>query len=656
MNVLTELQQRFRLALHGLTDDPDSLLEMIRPAQETKFGDYQANCAMPLGKQLGRSPRDIAEQIIQQLDVSDFCTEPEIAGPGFINLRLRDHWLVEQLTQAQHDSRLGIAEVSQPRCIVVDYSSPNVAKPMHVGHIRSTVIGDAISGIARFLGHRVISDNHLGDWGTQFGMIIYGFKHFRQEDAYQAAPVPELTRLYKQVQQFIEYHQSRQQLPLLEQQVQELEAQRDQQQQELEATDPVDKKAARRLRQLAGRIADQQSAVLAASARIAAVDEDAALASLAGEHAEIADQVLQETARLHAGDEENCRLWEEFLPRCREDIQRIYDRLNIQFDVEYGESFYHDRLPAVVAGLEASGLARESEGATCVFLDEFETPMIVRKRDGAFLYATTDLATIQYRMETWQPDAILYVVDHRQGEHFQKLFSVARQWQNPDVEFSHVSFGTVLGEDGRPFKTRSGQSVGLESLLDEALQKALDVVTRNDEAKPQGAELSPEQRQQVAETVGHGAIKYADLSHNRTSDYVFSYEKMMGLEGNTATYIQYSYARVRSIFRRGEVDLEGLRASFAGISVQHPAERALALAILQLAEVLELVLEDYRPNQLTNYLFELARRFSSFFEACPVLKAETEAMMQSRLLLCDLTARTIEKGLQLLGIGVVEMM
>ncbi|MCP3691425.1 MAG: arginine--tRNA ligase [Planctomycetaceae bacterium] len=656
MNVLTELQQRFRLALDGLTEDPDSLLEMVRPAQETKFGDYQANCAMPLGKQLGRSPREVAEQIIQQLDVSDFCSEPEIAGPGFINLRLRDDWLVQQLTEAQHDSRLGIAEVSPSRCIVIDYSSPNVAKPMHVGHIRSTVIGDAISSIARFLGHRVISDNHLGDWGTQFGMIIYGFKHFRQEDAYQAAPVPELTRLYKQVQQLIEYHQSRQQLPQLEQQVQELEAQRDQQQQELEATDPVDKKAARRLRQLEGRITDQRSAVVAASARMATIDEDPALSSLAAKHADIADQVLEETAKLHAGDEENCRLWEEFLPRCREDIQRIYDRLNIEFDVEYGESFYHDRLPAVVAGLEASGLARESEGATCVFLDEFETPMIVRKRDGAFLYATTDLATIQYRMETWQPDAILYVVDHRQGEHFQKLFSVARQWQNPDVEFSHVSFGTVLGEDGRPFKTRSGQSVGLESLLDEALQKALDVVTSNDESKPHGAELSPEQRQQVAETVGHGAIKYADLSHNRTSDYVFSYEKMMGLEGNTATYIQYSYARVRSIFRRGEVDLEGLRASFAGISVEHPAERALAMAVLQLSEVLESVLEDYRPNQLTNYLFELAKRFSSFFEACPVLKAETEAMMQSRLLLCDLTARTIEKGLQLLGIGVVEMM
>ena len=656
MNVLTELQQRFRCALEGLSDAPESLLEMIRPAQDAKFGDYQANCAMPLGKQSGQAPREVAEQILQQLDVSDFCSEPEIAGPGFINLRLTDQWLMNQLTQAQHDPRLGVATVVEPKCIVIDYSSPNVAKPMHVGHIRSTVIGDAISRIGRFLGHRVISDNHLGDWGTQFGMIIYGFKHFQQQEAYQRAPVAELTRLYQLVQRLLEYHQAAKQLPLFEQRIREMEAQFTQQRSELEAAAAVDKKAARGLRQLEGRIAVLRSEKSAAEAKITAVDQDDSLSVLAAEHADIDQRVLHETALLHAGDEENLRLWGEFLPSCREDIQRIYDRLDIEFDLEHGESFYHDRLAGVVQDLEESGLARESEGATCVFLDEFETPMIVRKRDGAFLYATTDLATIQYRMETWQPDTILYVVDHRQSEHFQKLFSAAQQWQNSDVQFSHVSFGTVLGEDGRPFKTRSGDSVGLESLLDEAIRKALEVVTTNDESKPHGSELSPEQRLQVAETVGHGAIKYADLSHNRTSDYVFSYDKMMALEGNTATYIQYSYARVKSIFRRGEIDVEGLRASFADISVEHPAERALALAILQFSEVLEQVLEDYRPNLLTNYLFELARRFSTFFEACPVLKAETEGLMQSRLLLCDLTGRTIQQGLQLLGIGIVEMM
>ena len=656
MNALTELQQRFRAALTGLSEDPELLLEMIRPAQDARFGDYQANCAMPLGKQLGKPPREVAEQILEQLDVADFCLEPEIAGPGFINLRLQDSWLVDQLTEKRHDERLAIAAVSDPSCLVIDYSSPNVAKPMHVGHIRSTVIGDAISRIARFLGHRVISDNHLGDWGTQFGMIIYGFKHFQQPDAYQQEPVVELTRLYKLVQQLIEYQQARQQLPASKQQVEDLQAQLAEQQAQQEAAESVDKKAAKRLRQLEGRISDLRSALSATEAKIASIDQDEVLSPLAAEHTDIDQQVLQETAQLHAGDPENRRLWEEFLPKCRADIQRVYDRLDIQFDVEYGESFYDDRLATVVEELEASGLARESEGASCVFLDEFETPMIVRKRDGAFLYATTDLATIQYRLQTWQPDTILYVVDHRQSEHFQKLFSVAQQWKNPDVEFAHVSFGTVLGEDGRPFKTRSGEAVGLEGLLDEAIRKALDVVTANDDAKPKGAELSPEQRQEVAETVGHGAIKYADLSHNRTSDYVFSYDKMMGLEGNTATYIQYSYARVKSILRRGEVDIAGLRASFAEISLEHPAERALALAIVQLGEVLEQVLEDYRPNLLTNYLFELAKRFSSFFEACPVLKADTEGLKQSRLLLCDLTSRTIAQGLELLGIGVVEMM
>ena len=656
MNALTELQQRFRVALTGLSEDPEPLLAMIRPAQDAKFGDYQANCAMPLGKQSGQPPREVAEQILQQLDVADFCLEPEIAGPGFINLRLRDGWLIDQLTEKRHDERLGIAEVSDPSCLVIDYSSPNVAKPMHVGHIRSTVIGDAISRIARFLGHRVISDNHLGDWGTQFGMIIYGFKHFQQPDAYQQESVVELTRLYKLVQQLIEYQQARQQLPVQEQQIEDLQGQLAAQQAQQEAAESVDKKASKRLRQLEGRISDSRSDLSSIEAKIATIDQDEVLSALAAEHSDIDQQVLYETAQLHAGDAENRRLWEEFLPKCRADIQRVYDRLDIQFDVEYGESFYDERLGTVVEELEASGLARESEGATCVFLDEFETPMIVRKRDGAFLYATTDLATIQYRLQTWQPDAILYVVDHRQSEHFQKLFSVAQQWQDPDVKFSHVSFGTVLGEDGRPFKTRSGEAVGLEGLLDEAIRKALDVVTANDDAKPNGAELSPQQRQEVAETVGHGAIKYADLSHNRTSDYVFSYDKMMGLEGNTATYIQYSYARVKSILRRGEVDIEGLRASFADISLEHPAERALALAIVQLAEVLEQVLEDYRPNLLTNYLFELAKRFSSFFEACPVLKADTEGLRQSRLLLCDLTSRTIAQGLQLLGIGVVEMM
>jgi arginyl-tRNA synthetase len=302
------------------------------------------------------------------------------------------------------------------------------------------------------------------------------------------------------------------------------------------------------------------------------------------------------------------------------------------------------------------GIAQQSEGAVCIFSESHGVPMIVRKQDGAFLYATTDLATLRYRMETWRPDAILYVVDHRQSLHFEQLFAAARRMGYTDVELQHVSFGTVLGEDGRPFKTRSGQSVGLEELLDEAVRRARQIVDANDDAKPDGPELSAEQRARVAETVGIGALKYADLSQNRTSDYVFSYDKMLAMNGNTATYMQYAYARVRSIFAKGGVDVDALRASGAPILLETPAERALGLELLRFGEALDLVVEDYRPNQLTGYLFDLANCYSKFFEDCPVLRAETPQLRQSRLLLCDLTARTIRQGLELLGIDVVDKM
>ena len=317
----------------------------------------------------------------------------------------------------------------------------------------------------------------------------------------------------------------------------------------------------------------------------------------------------------------------------------IYRRLNVSFDEELGESFYHDRLGAVVDDFVNKGLATESEGATCVFLDGFEAPMIIRKKDGAFLYATSDLATIQYRMERWSPDAILYVVDFRQADHFEKLFAAARQWGIKDVELRHIEFGTVLGDDGKPFKTRAGDTVGLESLLDAAVQHAAAVVNENDDAKPNGAELSAEQREQIANIVGHAAIKYADLSQNRASDYVYSEEKMVALRGNTATYLQYSYARVKSIFARGEIDIDALRQSGAKISLEHEKERALGLQILRFSEALQEVSADYRPNHLTNYLFDLATLFSGFFEACPVIKAESAELRNSRALLCDLVAQ-----------------
>jgi arginyl-tRNA synthetase len=359
---------------------------------------------------------------------------------------------------------------------------------------------------------------------------------------------------------------------------------------------------------------------------------------------------------LHEGDAENKSLWEEFLPKCRQEIQRIYDRLGVSFDHELGESFYEDRLAAVVASLEESGLVQESEGALCVFVDGFETPMIVRKRDGAFLYATTDLATVQYRMENWQPDGILYVVDFRQGEHFDKFFAAARKWGYPDVELKHVRFGTVLGDDGRPFKTRAGDTVGLELLLDEAERRAFAVVTESDEAKPGGPEWNKQERQHIARVVGIAALKYADLSQNRDSDYVFSYDKMLALNGNTATYLQYSYARVHGIFARGNVDIDELRGSAAKIALGAPAERALAQQILRFSEAIDDALADYRPNLLSNYLYELSKTFTTFFDKCPVLKADTDELRDSRLLLCDLTARALKLGLSLLGIEVVEKM
>jgi arginyl-tRNA synthetase len=380
------------------------------------------------------------------------------------------------------------------------------------------------------------------------------------------------------------------------------------------------------------------------------------LASLSAKHPNINTAVLTETAKLHAGDPECRRLWQEFLPFCEDEIERMYRRLDVKFDHTLGESFYQDRLGPLVEELLERGIARHSDGAVCIFPEGQKVPMIVRKKDGAFLYGTTDLATVRYRMETWRPSAILYVVDHRQSLHFQQLFAAARLLGYTDVELQHVSFGTVLGDDGRPFKTRSGDTVGLEGLLDEAVRRALEIVSANDDAKPDGPELSDPQRRQIAETVGIAALKYADLSQNRTSDYVFSYDKMLAMNGNTATYMQYAYARVRSIFARGNVNVESLRASGARILLDSPAERALALELIRFAEALDMAVADYRPNQLTAYLYELAGCYSTFFEQCHVLRAETDGLRQSRLLLCDLTARTIQKGLELLGIRVVEKM
>ncbi|MBL8825765.1 MAG: arginine--tRNA ligase [Planctomycetaceae bacterium] len=660
MNVLARLRRQMLVALREIAPEAEvaPLAEMVTTAQDARFGDYQANCAMPLGKLLKRPPRDVAAELVAKLDTQGMCHPAEIAGPGFINLKLNDAWLTAQLQAAVADPRLTVTPVEQPRTYVIDYSAPNVAKPMHVGHIRSTVIGDALYRVLKFIGHRVISDNHLGDWGTQFGMIIYGYKHFRDESAYQDKPVDELSRLYRLVHRIIAYYEGRDELPILETKV--AAAKEACEKLDRVASDKLDKDALKKLDKDKKRAQDNAASVAgewnALQSKLAAEEADAAFIDLARKHATIQTAVLTETAKLHAGDAENHRLWQEFMPPCLSAIEEVYRRLGVTFDVTLGESFYHPRLAEVVDDLAKRGLARESDGALCVFLEKFAAPMIVRKKDGAFLYATTDLATIRYRMQTWQPDAILYVVDHRQSFHFEQLFALAQIWDCAGVELRHISFGTVLGKDGKPYKTRSGDTVGLTGLLDEAVSRARKIVDDAEKGAPRGQELNHEARAHIAEVVGISAIKYADLTHDRNSDYEFSYDKMLAMYGNTATYMQYAYARVRSIFRRGEIDVDALRQSGAKLVLVEPAERALARQLLRLEEALEQTVADYRPNMLTAYLFDLADAYSTFFEQCPVLKADSPTTRDSRLLLCDLTARTIRQGLELLGIPVVEQM
>jgi arginyl-tRNA synthetase len=686
MNLLALLRDRFAAALSKLGVDAvgvPALIETVLPSQDAKFGDYQANCAMPLGKKLGRPPREIATDLVARLDLADLCLPPEIAGPGFINLRLRDDWICEALSVAIGDvERLGMVAAARPRTFVIDFSSPNVAKPMHVGHIRSTVIGDALYRVLAFLGHRVISDNHLGDWGTQFGMIIYGYKHFAVEQAIEQQPVEELTRVYKLVNSLVEYHEARNEtIPALKKQIAEDETRLAELQKIAAPIDPKEaKKLAKRVQQAETALAERQCELATLDSKLAAVELDERLGPLLKLHPDIGRAVLEETARLHSGDATNIELWRRFLPPCLAEINATYQRLGVRFDHTLGESFYQDRLRGVVKSLLDRGIAKHSEGAVGVFLDGYDAPLLVQKQDGAFLYATTDLATIQYRMETWRPDAILYVVDHRQSLHFEQLFAAARRWGYADVELQHVAFGTVLGEDGRPFKTRSGTSVGLAGLLDEAIERAYAIVCQNDDERREPL-LSDEERLKVAERIGIGAIKYADLAHNRTSDYVFSYDKMLAMIGNTAAYMQNSYARVSSIFEKGKVDVEKLRREAAGstdrirLTSPHerapgatagssssafllgtPPERALALSLLRLAESLDRVVADYRPNFLTAYLFDVASQYHAFYENCPVLQAESDELRTSRLLLCDLTARTLKLGLNLLGIETVERM
>ena len=631
MNLLVHLQGLLHDALKGLTADPATYAAMVQPSKDGRFGDYQANCAMSLAKELGQKPRDVAERIVGNLSLGDMLEKPEVAGPGFINLRLRSDWLAAQLQRIAADERLGVAPATSARTYVIDYSSPNVAKPMHVGHLRSTIIGDALARLLRFLGHKVISDNHLGDWGTQFGMILYGFKHLLNRAAYdnKETRLRELARLYVAVRN-------------LDKTFDTLSAALRLRNPAAFQEDPL-AEMARGFLQVLRRSREQED------------EEDEG-----GAPNPVKTAYREETAKLHAGDPENRRLWEEFMPACEKEINRIYARLDVHFDHTLGESFYQPMLPGVVSDLQKKGLARQSEGAVAVFFGENEPPALVQKRDGAFTYTSTDLATIKHRVEQWQPDAVLYVVDFRQGLHFKNLFDVARRWGFDKVELEHVSFGSVLGQDRKPIKTREGGAISLEDLLNEAVARAELVYLRNQLAAAQlgkkVSDLTPDDQREVFEVIGIGAVKYADLCQNRTSDYIFNWDKMMAMDGNTATYMQYAYTRNRSIFREGEEDVAPFRSHPPRALIDTPEERALALQLLRFQEALELAADEYKPNRVTDYLWDLSKAYSRFNAECPVLKAPTPELRQSRLLLCDLTARVLQRGLDLLGIRTVERM
>ncbi len=653
MNILAELRSRFESALHSLTDDPAPYVAMVKPAQDSRFGDFQANCAMPLAKQHKTNPRELAANILENLEVADLCDEPEIAGPGFINLRLRDDWLKAETNRRVNDDRLGHVAATAKRKFVIDYSGPNVAKPMHVGHLRSTVIGDALCRILRFVGHEVVGDNHIGDWGTQFGMIIFGYKNLLDAEAYQSDPVAELARLYRLVSQLSGYHAVVADLPKLQERLAQMRADLESQEVSLDTNNKQTKKLLKKARSVVAELAEK---IGGSKEQLTSIENDAELKSLADRYPNIAADARTETAKLHTGDEENRRLWDLFLPPCLDALNAIYQRMGIEIDVTLGESFYQPMLAEVVDSLQAKGLARTSEGAMCVFSEGNDAPFIVQKSDGAFTYATTDLATIKYRCEEFKADTLLYVVDARQSEHFKLLFETAQRWGFDKVEYEHVSFGTILGEDKKPFKTRSGDTVGLESLLDEAIIRARRIVDENDDAKRDGPELDEATRAQVADIVGIGGTKYADLHHNRDSDYVFSWDKMLATNGDTATYMQYAYARIRGIFRKGNIDPDALRQSGGTIRFTRPEERSLSLQLNRFAEALDGVASEYRPNMLTQYLFETADNFMTFYNECPVLNEDDEQIRISRLLLCDLTARVLQQGLSLLGIGTCEQM
>ncbi|MEW6279436.1 MAG: arginine--tRNA ligase, partial [Candidatus Eremiobacterota bacterium] len=521
--------------------DPD-----VRPTSDARFGDYQINGVLPLAKQLKDNPRMLAERVLGQMPSDGMVEAATIAGPGFINLRISPQWLAAEIGRRAADPRLGVEPVARPERVVVDFSSPNVAKRMHVGHLRSTIIGDALVRTLRFLGHRVVGDNHLGDWGTQFGMLIWAWKQEARPEALESDPLGELERLYK-----------------------------------------------------------------LGSERARAEES-------------VAEAARQELARLQAGDPENRALWQKFVDLSRQDAQGLYARLNVGFDTWHGESHYHDALPGVVERLLQSGVAREDQGAVAVFFDDHpdlaDKPFLVRKRDGAYLYATTDLATLEERIRDYDPDIVVYVVDVRQSLHFHQLFETARRLgmlPGGRPRLAHVGFGMMLGLDGRPFKTREGGTVTLRALLDEAQERILPIVAEK------WPDASPEEQRSIAARVGIAAVKYADLCQHRTTDYKFDWNKLLAADGNTGPYLLYALVRIRSVFREHVARFDSAYVPDGlPVSLREPAERNLALTLLRLGDVLDKVAEALTPHVLCEYLYDLARAFNTFYHDCPVLKGE----------------------------------
>ena len=581
MITITELlSERLNLALKNIekADLLSNFQGSVTSAADTRFGDYQTNAAMVLAKKIGMPPRELAAEIINQIDVDDISETPEIAGPGFINFKIQNSTILSRLDDILSSDRLGIEETTTPEKILIDFSSPNIAKPMHIGHIRSTIIGDCLRRVANFLGHDVIADNHIGDWGTPIGQVIYGWKNNLNESAFNEDPIKELLRLYQLVKEGFE-------------------------------SDP-----------------------------------------------KINAACLEETVKLQSGDDESMSLWNQFKEITLSEANKIYSRLDIEFDVTLGESFYHNQLAPLVEDLLAKEIAEISDGAVCIFSNnELEAkddpllvsrdgewipvPCMVRKKDGGFNYATTDIATIDYRVNELKSDKILYIVDDRQSLHFRQLFEVSRQ-REIKTQLHHVSFGKILGEDRKPFKTREGSVPDLSSVLEEAVQRAKSVV----DDKSNG--LSEKEKEDVAEKIGIGAIKYFELSQSRVSDYIFSWDKMLALQGNTAPYMINAYVRTRSIFRKigDNADI-----SLHDLALSNDSERSIAIKLCQYSEVVPEVMTDYRPNLLATYLYELAQTFHSFYEQCPVLNSE-EQTRNTRLALCEATSKVLKHGLELLGI------